>query len=143
MGCLSACVLGGQRPLTRHVLTPFTDGDADVFEGCCSCPVRLVVFVCVCCREQEDREERERLRKEGKPLPPELLREGGLGAVAAACFSSGVAPCQHPADYLTGLRFTQQMTCIIVSTSVVSGAAAAADTCPDFACCCVGCCRGG
>jgi hypothetical protein len=34
-----------------------------------------VLLVCVF-REQEDREERDRLRKEGKPLPPELLREG-------------------------------------------------------------------
>lgn len=40
----------------------------------------VVLLGCLCvslvCREQEDREERDRLRKEGKPLPPELLREG-------------------------------------------------------------------
>lgn len=41
-----------------------------------------VAMLCVS-REQEDREERERLRKEGKPLPPELLREGACALVHA------------------------------------------------------------
>jgi hypothetical protein len=31
-------------------------------------------LVSCCCREQEEREERDRLRREGKPLPPELAR---------------------------------------------------------------------
>lgn len=89
--CRHACSVGSAPLNLACSFTPFTDGDADVFEGCCSCPARLVVCVCCCCREQEDREERERLRKEGKPLPPELLREGGLvaTAAAAACFFCG------------------------------------------------------
>jgi hypothetical protein len=38
--------------------------------------ILTVVFnrIAWCCREQEEREERDRLRREGKPLPPELAR---------------------------------------------------------------------
>lgn len=35
---------------------------------------RATCLCVICDREQEDREERDRLRREGKPLPPELAR---------------------------------------------------------------------
>lgn len=43
-------------------------------------------------REQEDREERERLRREGKPLPPELLQEGRY---TCGCTGRGCGSHRH------------------------------------------------
>jgi hypothetical protein len=117
-----------------------------VFDGCCYfCPAHLVVCVCIVChREQEDREERERLRKEGKPLPPELLREGGWVLLQPRLFDDPCVLCsaRHPTAYLlTGLSFMQQKAYLDACTLPMS-AAASADMCPGvaavFACCCRG-----
>jgi hypothetical protein len=83
----------------------------------CAAASRVCPCMLLCTsREQEDREERERLRKEGKPLPPELLREG-VCTFACACVC--VCPCMcHSVGH--SLNIWQPVAAAKAATAAVS-----------------------